>query len=104
MCENLAGNCCLCEIYKQIIRLPHSETCYKFVHKNPKISEEIVQKWSEEHQITTNEDKIKEIFGEICYILEGINSPFIEKSDIMRDLTEWLNQEYKGPQRRVIDP
>ena len=63
-----------------------NDVCDVWIARNSKEAEQIIMEWAAEHQIKTNRDKFKEVFG-IDYFdpLPGGGSA-------------WLTAEYKGGQ------
>lgn len=56
---------------------------------------EAVEKWSREHPILTNADKIKEVFGLDAGSLHSIFDTVYYNSKRV-SISEWLRSEYKG--------
>ena len=56
---------------------------------DPEMAEKIIMTWATEHPVKTNNDKFKEIFG----------FPISQKFPVSEYDSEWLNKEYKEPEK-----
>lgn len=59
-------------------------TCLRWVFDHPYEGEELIMKWAEEHPVTTNRDKFREVFG-------------FDPVEHHLHVYEWLESKYKEP-------
>lgn len=91
MCEYI--QCIDCKIEKN---RKNYTGCNDFCLENPDEAEEVVSKWSEEHPIVTNRDKLIETFDEFKNLKEC--SSIVTYSCTCMFKEQWLDSEYRPPQ------
>lgn len=79
MCESFKG-CKECPMYN----LTQGNFCGTKILNHPEESERIIMQWAAKHQIKSNRDKFKEVFG-LDYF-----DPLLDGG------SAWLTAEYKG--------
>lgn len=86
MCED--SSCYDCEFM--------GRTCnYPAIDDDTDKAVDAVEKWSREHPIATNADKLKEIFGLDAGSLH-LNFDTVYYNSKRVSISEWLRSEYKG--------
>lgn len=94
--------CGNCPIYTKVFERTDdyqnfsSHTCAMFINQEPQKAELIIEEWAEKNPMSTNSDKLKEIFGEADISLGsvcGMNCVTVNGYI----LDDWLSMEYEKP-------
>lgn len=82
MCESFGTTCVGCPMHPSAKKARYD--CRTFIKTGTEQAVAIVEKWSKEHPVMTNRQKMIEVFG-----INGLDSADVRPS--------WLDAEYKEP-------
>lgn len=74
--------------------------CAEVIEKHPIEAEQIVEQWAKEHPIVTNEDKFKEVFGDV---IKDLYTSGVVTEDVDIYISKWLEREYEKQEKEDFD-